>query len=52
MLLAVLASIVLFTYWAYYRIVYKAEKTAWKEVELTAGLVIVFLVLLYFILKH
>ncbi len=51
MLLAMLASIVLFTYWAYYRVVFKAEKTAWKEIELTAGLVIVFLIALYFILQ-
>ncbi|MDO1448958.1 hypothetical protein Q0590_21955 [Rhodocytophaga aerolata] len=51
MILAIIASIILFTYWAYYRVVYKQEKTAWADIERVAMLLVVFLVALYFILR-
>ena len=50
MVLAVIASVVVFTYWAYYRVVYKKEKEAWAEIELVALLMMVFLGILWFVL--
>jgi hypothetical protein len=47
---ATIICVVLFTYWAYYRVVYKQDKEAWTEIEVVAGLLLVFLVILYFIL--
>jgi hypothetical protein len=51
MILAIIASIVVFTYWAYYRVVYKQEKEAWSDIETVALLLVVFLVILWFILR-
>jgi hypothetical protein len=51
MFFAVLLSIIIFTYWAYYRVVYKKEKEAWSEIEVVAFLIVVFLLLLYWIIK-
>lgn len=51
MILAIIASIVVFTYWAYYRVVYKREKEAWTDIERVAILLVVFLIVLWFILR-
>lgn len=50
MFFATVISIVLFTYWAYYRIVVKQEKSAWHEIEWVAALLAIFLLTLYFLL--
>lgn len=50
MILSIIASIVIFTYWAYYRVVYKQEKQAWADIERVALLLVVFLIMLYFII--
>ena len=51
MVLAIIASVVVFTYWAYYRVVYKKQTNAWADIELVALLLVVFLIILWFVLQ-